>query len=555
MDSTAALPQPAPLTDPLYYLRNFQAALGWIRQRYDDLLSDEARAFIDSFLSLPGNAQALLVRMIMRKGTLFRASRLRYPEIGGTGQAMAPLIALGWVTENPPMTLAELFEQLTQPELRKVFGSRLPAGRKATQQAALEAKAGGPRPFSQWAPNLPEALFALEVKPLCDRLRLMFFGNLRQSWSEFVLAELGVFRYEQVAISRHSRAFSSPADIELALQLHACRLQLEQGLPASDLLPLLPSGEAGTSWLQLRRQRLLFHIGQQAEKESDLTTAASAYRQCQWPGARARYVRVLEVSGRQAAALALLQQALAAPESEAETQQLQRMRPRLQRHFGQPVQRAAAPQAPQQLVLNLPRPATPQSVELLVRDHLHSEAIPVYYVENSLITGLFGLLCWEALFAPLPGAFFHPFHQGPADLLQPDFALRRKALLESALAELDDDRWRTTIRQRFADKHGVHNPFVAWGALDETLLEQALHCLPAAHLRLWFQRLLQDIRAHRAGMPDLIRFDLATRSYEMIEVKGPGDRLQDNQLRWLRFCRAQQMPVRVCYVSWAGADE
>lgn len=36
----------------------------------------------------------------------------------------------------------------------------------------------------------------------------------------------------------------------------------------------------------------------------------------------------------------------------------------------------------------------------------------------------------------------------------------------------------------------------------------------------------------------------------MIEVKGPGDRLQDNQLRWLAFCEEHGMPVTVCYVQW-----
>lgn len=32
---------------------------------------------------------------------------------------------------------------------------------------------------------------------LCDRLRLMFFGNLHQDWSEFVLADLGIYTYEK----------------------------------------------------------------------------------------------------------------------------------------------------------------------------------------------------------------------------------------------------------------------------------------------------------------------------------------------------------------------
>ena len=55
-----------------------------------------------------------------------------------------------------------------------------------------------------------------------------------------------------------------------------------------------------------------------------------------------------------------------------------------------------------------------------------------------------------------------------------------------------------------------------------------------------------------AGMPDLIQFYPAERGYRMIEVKGPGDRLQDNQKRWLAFCAEHGMPVEVCYVTWAG---
>jgi hypothetical protein len=38
----------------------------------------------------------------------------------------------------------------------------------------------------------------------------------------------------------------------------------------------------------------------------------------------------------------------------------------------------------------------------------------------------------------------------------------------------------------------------------------------------------------------------------MIEVKGPGDRLQDNQIRWLHYFAEHGIPVAVCYVQWAG---
>ncbi|MNG19705.1 VRR-NUC domain protein [compost metagenome] len=86
--------------------------------------------------------------------------------------------------------------------------------------------------------------------------------------------------------------------------------------------------------------------------------------------------------------------------------------------------------------------------------------------------------------------------------------------------------------------------------LDETLLEQALACLPALHLKHCFERLLEDIQSNRAGMPDLIQFWPEQQRYRMIEVKGPGDRLQDNQLRWIDFCSEHGLPVEVCHVRW-----
>src|SRR5690554_8220282 len=71
-------------------------------------------------------------------------------------------------------------------------------------------------------------------------------------------------------------------------------------------------------------------------------------------------------------------------------------------------------------MLTLPKPEA-GSVEWAVLMHLGTDAAPVFYVENTLINALFGLLCWPVIFKPIPGAFFHPFHIGPADLTREDF--------------------------------------------------------------------------------------------------------------------------------------
>ncbi|QEO78737.1 VRR-NUC domain-containing protein [Pseudomonas brassicacearum] len=541
------------LDDPFYYLNNFQQVLAWLTQRYADVLSTDEQRFIEHFAALPRGAQGLLVRMVMRKGLRFRHSKLHYPEIGDIGAAVAPLLALGWVEKEAPIGLAELFEVLLKPEILLCLGHLIeqPKAKKTEWLQALDERLNQSQPFRAWCPQLDDRLYSLTIMNLCDRLRLMFFGNLYQDWSEFVLSDLGIFTYETVEFSAESRGLRSREDVDACLFLHDCQQRFEAGESLEEIVAQVNELSLDNPWLERRRGKLLFQIGQHGERIGDFALALGIYRDCAYPGARLRMVRVLERIGEYALALELGEVAMQAPQSAAETQALLRIVPRLRRKLGgPPVPRSLAREV-ERLELQLPRVDPTLSVEYHVQAHLHDEIAPVHYVENSLINSLFGLLCWPAIFAPLPGAFFHPFQRGPVDLLNEDFHARRAELFAACLAELDDGRYRQTIGRRYAEKRGVQSPFVFWGALSEPLLEQALDCLPAAHLKHWFDRLLLDIKANRAGMPDLIQFWPQHKTYRMIEVKGPGDRLQDNQLRWLEFCHEHQMPVAVCYVQWA----
>ncbi|MBD8792429.1 VRR-NUC domain-containing protein [Pseudomonas syringae] len=541
------------LDNPLYYLVNFQQVLAWITQRYDDLLDDQERDFISTFASLPTAAQGLLVRMVMRKGTLFRVSKLSYAELGDTRQAVQPLLALGWVDDHAALDLAALFGLLRKDELAQCFKAHAGKGseRKAQWFERLLALYPDAQPLSQWHPQLDDAVLSLSlnVMGLCDRLRLLYFGNLHQEWSQFVLADLGIYRFETVGFSADSRGITARADIEVCQQLHACRQALELQAELAPLADQALAIDTANEWLRMRRGKLLFLIGQQAERQQDWPLALKVYSACGYPGARSRQIRVLERSADYAQAMALLARAQENPESDAEIQHLQRVLPRLQRQLGLATARRAAARVVKRIDLTVPQQPG-LSVEQRVSLHLAEEGDQVHYVENTLINSLFGLLCWPAIFAPLPGAFFHPFHSGPADLHSPDFYTRRAALFDQCLAALESHAWQTVIREHYHSKFGLQSPFVFWNVLSPPLLDVALQCLPPAHLRHWFTRLLQDIKANRTGMPDLIQFYPEQGRYRMIEVKGPGDRLQDNQLRWLDFCARHEMPVEVCYVQW-----
>ncbi|MGL6244346.1 VRR-NUC domain-containing protein [Pseudomonas sp.] len=542
-----------PLDDPFYYLNNFMQVLDWLEHRYADVLSVEEQAFIRDFRWQPRESRALLVRMVMRKGVHFRAGKLSYVEIGDITRAAEPLLEAGWISEQSPLQIEELFDVLLKAEILQCFGAAIeqPKGKKTEWLASLSEQFCEAQSFARWCPHLNDRLFTLTIMDLCDRLRLMFFGNLYQDWSEFVLADLGIFTYEKVEFCAESRGLRCREDVEACLFLHHCQQRFEAGEAIETVVEQINELQLDNPWLQRRRGKLLFQIGQHCERMADFSTALTIYRDCAYPGARVRLIRVLERCGEYQLALHLATHAEQMPESATEHQHVLRVLPRLRRKLGGPAMKRPSPREMLRLDLQLPRTDLALSVEFHVQAHLAEDSAPVHYVENSLINSLFGLLCWPAIFAPLPGAFFHPFQRGPVDLLNEDFHARRADLFQACLAELDDGRYLQTIRERYVAKWGVQSPFVFWGALSEALLDQALDCLPAEHLKQWFNRLLLDIKANRAGMPDLIQFWPQHKTYRMIEVKGPGDRLQDNQLRWLEFCHEHQMPIAVCYVQWA----
>ena len=541
------------LENEFYYLDNFHRVLEWIGERYGDLLTEDELAFIGTFSSLPQPSRALLVRMVMRKGSLFRASKLSYAEIGCPVEAARHLLPTGWIAHDPIVTLDELFALLRKPEIGTLFRLSLheKGARKDQQLAALRAEFGDPRAFSAWYRDSGDAVYSILVKPLCDRLRLIFFGNLRQDWTEFVLSDLGIFKYEQVEFSDASRGFRTRRDVDDYLALHHCKEQFEAGACLNEVLAALPASTYDNDWLDSRRERLLFQVAQHVEKHKDWRAAFDLYSRCRLPGARGRSIRVLEKDGQYARAWELLARARQAPESDAERQQLSRIAPRLSRKLGLEKTPSRRTPAFQRLDLSLPMPNQDWWVEGMVRDHLMRDEAPVFYVENALINALFGLLCWPAIFCAIPGAFFHPFHRGPADLFSPDFLHRRAAAFTQCLAELDTGAYRDTIRANYAGKCGIQSPFLIWEALSPELIDMALACIPALHLKKWFDRILLDVKANRTGFPDLIQFWPAERRYNMIEVKGPGDRLQDNQMRWIEYCAANEMPISVCYLQWA----
>jgi len=547
---------------PFYYLKNFELVLSTILERYSDLLLPDELRFIRQFPLLALESRALLVRMVMRRGELFRQAKLNYAEIGETVTAAAPLIMLKWVTDRPLMTIRHLHGLLTKEELIRCLKlpRRYAAWRKPELAMMLEAQFKEPRCFEDWnSVGYPlgnacgECVYALLIAPVCERFRLMFFGNDRQSWTEFVTADLGVFRYEKVQRSLQSRAFQTRAQIEVFQRIQECRELLREGMPLDELMSIVPLAIEDSEWLEERRQKLCFLIAREYERAGENVKALAMYLQCSYRGARTRAIRLKAKAKDWEGALRLSALAKESPESEAELQHVRRVLPRIYRKLKTECQ--AEKPSPDIPGFEIVFHGTPSAgaVEYQVVEHLGRELADcstVRYVENGLITALFGLLCWPAVFAPVSGAFFHDFHHGPVDLESAHFYRRRKGEFDECLSHLDSGAYKKVIWEVFKGKLGIQSPFVRWHHLDKTLLQWALDCFPVAHLRAWFEWILRDCRENRAGFPDLVQFYPEQGKYRMIEVKGPGDRLQDNQRRLLEYCLSHRMPVELCWVSW-----
>jgi len=197
-----------PLDDPLYYLRNAEQVVRLCLNQYADLLLPAETEALEGLLSLDLPAQALLIRMVMRKGTLFRTDTLEYSEVPDLEGAIEALALQGLVEAEPELSLEALCRLSRREECRALAQHLLPGARFAASSrkadlvdALLGAFSDQQQRVGEWWPQAPFQVIELSCGDLFDRLRLMFFGNLHQSWSEFVLTELGLQQFEPVPLS------------------------------------------------------------------------------------------------------------------------------------------------------------------------------------------------------------------------------------------------------------------------------------------------------------------------------------------------------------------
>ncbi|RLQ23511.1 VRR-NUC domain-containing protein [Seongchinamella sediminis] len=536
---------------PHYYRDNFLRLLDTVESQYGDILSVQEQTFLNAYRQQPFDAQCLYVRLVSRLGPWFRERKLDYPELDDQASALGALLAAGLALLPDGLDAEALGRLCTRRELAAMFAI---TGRgKGEQLQALAAL-----PAESLLPTLLECDRARVVAPAYPDtvalLQLLFFGNRRQGLTDFVLSDLGVARYYPYQVDRGNRLFPGRAELDEYL---ACAAQADRWWElreADDLAGMLDlARELAASRPRFattlpRWYRVCNRLGRQLERGGHSAPALQLYRLSELHPARERAARVLEQEGDVAQAYALCQAIAEQPWCEEELDAARRMAPRLARKLdGRPQPRRR--DRFDELHLQLPR--ADGGVELLAASALRARWPTVHYVENLLLNGLFGLAFWEQIFAPVPGAFNNPFQSAPADMYEQSFQASRRDMLSARLEQLagtDLARELPRLWRRYA---GYQCRWVNWKYLDEALVTAAAQVIPGQHLLAIWRRMLFDPGENRRGFPDLLALGSSPGNYRMIEVKGPGDALQDSQRRWLRFFAREGIPASVARVEWA----
>lgn len=551
----------APDLPEKYYLDNFYFVLNHVAQLYADIINEDERTFYDDFIALSESAQCLYARLLSRRGDWFRRDKLAYAEIPDITAAAVELQSQrfleiydlqsgGLPQEDDWLNLFTRQELATA--IQTSTGQKVPTSlRKQELLARFEENS------EKLVAGLPDTeIYCVYGEQELDTFRLLFFGNLYQDFTEFVLRDLGIYRYESYDLNAASRWCHHRSDLEAhrlyyALREEAGDLKDHSAESLCRIADSLPASEEPT--LRRRRHRFLVDIGRQIERLGYSDDALTIYERSMRHPARERRLRILVAQGQQEDADKLAFAMAKAPFNEEEHQFLLSFVPRKMKHNHELCQRLAERvSAPLEDVMTMPAETRLSlGVERAVAAAFESEnpGDRLVYCENLLIPGMFGLIFWSAIYAEVPGAFFHPFQIRPSDLYEADFVTLRQKEFDVCWQALESaDSLLERASETYQQKQGIANPFVHWAVLTEDLIRLSVERIPVAVWQGVFRFMLQDLRQHKAGLPDLIRFP-ASEGFELLEVKGPGDTLQKNQKVWFAEFERLGIAARVIRVK------
>ncbi|WP_337994450.1 VRR-NUC domain-containing protein [Lentisphaera marina] len=507
-----------------YYLDNFTQLIDHVFDNHKSILRPSDLEDHNSFCLLSRNAKALYVRFLMRKGTCFRLEKISYSEIPNLIDCLSELELFNFISWDS--TVTEKIKLFSKAELRilfpREFNSKL--SRFELEEAMLMTIS-----------DIPEKV--LKIKKDFKVFNLLYFGNLHQDLSEFILNDLGIYRYEKYDLSHGF--INSISELEEFLNFYSVIAEYDRhkALEFFNNYSIIKSTNAV---LKRRLDKFHFSFARQLERQKFFEEALEIYSLSKRSGER--QARVLGTLKKYDQLETKCLQMLDFSKNDQEKEFAQFFLSKNSKFLSKTYDKLQVYIPPTEL-LELDK--TDLSVERAACEY-YTQFGHCYHAENLWANALFGLFFWQVIFANVPGAFSHPFQHRPHDLYEPDFYENRK----TQITELMEKPFTWAKAEKvYQSKFGLSNPFVNWGAINKDYLRLALENFNQEQIKSIFIELLKDLRNKKKGFPDLIYFPHQG-GVELIEIKAPGDRLQKHQNTWLKFFEENKIKARVVNVSW-----
>lgn len=538
-----------PLLPTYYYLDHFTELLDSVAKSYEAILAPAHHGFIAQFRNLSKDAQCLLIRMINRRGTVFKRDTLRYAEITNTAKALSDLLAVGFVRTVHVQDYARFLGVLPKTTLLK------------------GAKAAGADIRAAWAkPKIVDAFLAtvsfdtalahcdgcdvvvLDELPPLQFLLYLYFGKTEDSLKRFALRDLGIMRTNKSATvsARFSGGEEAFACFHYSSLLDS--LESKTAMVFEAAVPLILDGpSAPTEYAADLRSRAACQAGQFFEKRGDRELAIQLYNAGTSSQCHERLVRLLYLNGDKASAEERLRRMIDDPASDDEYFFATDF---YARKFGG--QRTSACtellRSGSTVIVDDVRRANPEAG---VAGVMRREGWRVFFSENTLWQSLFGLLFWDELFES--GQLHSGFDWMPHCLKDRSFARVFKSQIDEKLVVVRQGAALAPILRVIAAKWGKPNGIFAWDHVKVEALRALLETAAPEGVAALLEAMGRDYVQTHDGFPDLML--MRDGEVRFLEVKAEGDAVRRNQLTRMRQLRKGGIHAEIVRVEYAFDPE
>jgi len=412
----------------------------------------------------------------------------------------------------------------------------------------------------------------LTSRPTFDTARIAFFGNRRQDLTEFVLVDLERLQYPEYTIDRAEPLFPTRASLdEYVAAASAAEIEVstlaDEELEAvcratAELVRATPTVEPFRRRIDPGRYhaRLLLASARELERRGRVDAATASYEiaavSCADVRAGVEAATRLAILARRERTVELFDTTSRRILDRSDVDEIARYSLALRRH------RLGLCESPD---ANL-HPTPEFHLTLAAAGHSGSKAqyrgtdgerISVeegvrrafgesgLHAENALYCTLFGILLWDEIFAPMPGAFLHPFQTGPLDLGSSSFYASRKEMIDERFACLEACDLEREIHHCASRNRGRLSRFIQWDGYSLDDLVRAANGLGGSLVPI-LARIARHPGRHARGLPDLLVWEDGRAV--AVEVKGPGDVVQLEQRLWHDAMIRAGLDVRIARV-------